>query len=102
MSDTVTIIDNKTGKQIECPIIRGTYGAPVIDTKSLYRELGMFTLDPGYVTTAACRSAITYLDGEEGILLHRGYPIEQLAKHSSYLEVCYLLLYGELPKKTTI
>jgi len=99
MSDTVTIIDNKTGKQIECPVICGAYGAPVIDTKSLYRELGMFTLDPGFVTTAACRSAITYLDGEQGILLHRGYPIEQLAEQSSYLEVCYLLLYGELPTK---
>ena len=97
MSDTVTIIDNKTGKKVECPVLKGTYGAPVIDTKSLYSELGMFTFDPGFMTTAACRSAITYLDGEKGILLHRGYPIEQLAKHSTYLEVCYLLLYGELP-----
>src|SRR3990170_4051529 len=97
MSDTVTIIDNKTGKKIECPVLRGTYGAPVIDTKSLYSELGIFAFDPGYFTTASCRSAITYLDGEKGILLHRGYPIEQLAKHSTYLEVCYLLLYGELP-----
>ena len=60
----------------------------------------MFTFDPGFVTTASCRSKITYLDGEKGILLHRGYPIDQLAKHSSYLEVCYLLLYGELPSKS--
>src|SRR3989304_4729946 len=99
MSDTVTIIDNKTGKKIQCPVLRGTYGAPVIDTKSLYSELGMFAFDPGYFTTASCRSAITYLDGEKGVLLHRGYPIEQLAQHSTYLEVCYLLLYGELPTR---
>jgi len=99
LADTVTIIDNRTGEQIECPVLYGTYGAPVIDTKSLYSKLGMFTFDPGFFTTAACRSAITYLDGEEGMLLHRGYPIEQLAEQSTYLEVCYLLLYGELPTK---
>ncbi|MEE8321111.1 MAG: citrate synthase [Gammaproteobacteria bacterium] len=97
MTDTVTITDNRTGKQVECPIIEGTYGTPVIDAKGLYRELGMFAHDPGFLTTSSCRSAITYLDGEKGILLHRGYPIEQLAGHSNYLEVCYLLLYGELP-----
>lgn len=100
MSDTVTITDNRSGKQVECPVLTGVYGAPVIDTKSLYKELGMFTFDPGFVTTASCKSAITYLDGEKGILLHRGYPIEQLAENSSYLEVCYLLLYGELPTQT--
>ncbi|MCG8379883.1 MAG: citrate synthase, partial [Proteobacteria bacterium] len=100
MADTVTITDNRTGKEIECPILTGVYGAPVIDTKTLYKELGMFTFDPGFVTTASCRSAITYLDGEKGILLHRGYPIEQLAENSSYLEVCYLLLYGELPTQS--
>jgi len=96
MSHTVTITDNKTGKQIECPVHEGTYGDLVIDVASLYKELGMFTIDPGYGVTASCRSAITYLDGEKGVLTHRGYPIEQLAEHSSYLEVCYLLLYGEL------
>ena len=100
MADTVTITDNRTGKQVECPILTGVYGAPVIDTKALYKELEMFTFDPGFVTTASCRSAITYLDGEKGVLLHRGYPIEQLAQNSSYLEVCYLLLYGELPTRT--
>jgi citrate synthase len=97
MADTVTITDNRSGKQVECPILTGVYGAPVIDTKSLYKELDMFTFDPGFTTTAACKSAITYLDGEQGILLHRGYSIDQLAQNSSYLEVCYLLLYGELP-----
>ncbi|MFK8067202.1 MAG: citrate synthase [Gammaproteobacteria bacterium] len=99
-SETVTITDNSTGKTIECPILKGTYGAPVIDTAALYKELGMFTLDPGFTTTASCRSAITYLDGEQGILLHRGYPIEQLAEKSSFLEVSYLLLHGELPTET--
>lgn len=94
---TVTITDNGTGKSIECPVITGTYGAPVIDVKNLNSGLGLFTLDPGYGVTGSCRSAITYLDGDEGVLMHRGYPIEQLAEHSSYLEVCYLLLYGELP-----
>ncbi|MEM6998463.1 MAG: citrate synthase [Pseudomonadota bacterium] len=97
MADTVTMTDNRTGKSIECPIIDGVYGAPVIDMKSLYKELNMFTFDPGFMTTAACRSSITYLDGEQGVLMHRGYPIDQLAEQSSYLEVCYLMLYGELP-----
>ena len=94
---TVTITDNSTGKQVECPVHEGEYGAPVIDIKNLYKELGMFTFDIGYASTAACRSAITYLDGEEGVLLHRGYPIEQLAEKSTFLEVSYLLINGELP-----
>lgn len=94
---TVTITDNVSGKQVECPVHEGQYGAPVIDIKNLYKELGMFTFDIGYASTAACRSAITYLDGEEGVLLHRGYPIEQLAEKSNFLEVSYLLINGELP-----
>jgi citrate synthase len=94
---TVTITDNETGKSVECPVYTGTYGPPVIDIKRLYSKLGMFTHDPGYAGTASCRSAVTYLDGEEGVLMYRGYPIEQLAEHSNYLEVCYLLIYGELP-----
>ncbi len=97
MSHTVTITDNKTGKQQECVVYKGTYGDPVIDARALNKELGMFTIDPGFGITASCRSSITYLDGDNGVLLHRGYPIEQLAKQSNYLEVCYLLLYGELP-----
>ncbi len=97
MTRTVTITDNETGKQIECSVIEGTYGAPVINTSALYNELGMFTFDPGYATTASCRSAITYLDGEQGVLLYRGYPIEQLAEGSTFLEVVYLLIHGELP-----
>lgn len=96
-SRTVTITDNSTGKTVECPVHEGSYGAPVIDLKALYKELGMFTLDVGFGATASCRSAITYLDGEEGVLLHRGYPIEQLAEHSTFTEVAYLLIHGELP-----
>ena len=99
MADTVTITDNRTGRKIDCPILTGTFGVPVIDTSTLGKDLGMFTLDPGFSTTASCRSAITYLDGDEGILLHRGYSIEQLADQSSYLEVSYLLIHGELPAR---
>jgi len=100
MSDIVTITDKKTGKQIECPVITGTMGTPVIDVKNLHKELGYFVFDPGYSITSSCRSSITYLDGEKGVLLHRGYPIEQLAEHSTFLEVCYLLIHGELPTVT--
>jgi citrate synthase len=96
---TVTITDNATGKSIECPVRKGTLGQPVIECQAIAKELGMFTFDPAFVTTASCESAITYIDGDNGILLHRGYPIEQLAEQSSYLEVCYLLLHGELPTK---
>jgi citrate synthase len=96
-SRTVTITDNTTGKQLECEVMEPTHGAPVIDISRVYRDLGMFTHDPGYGMTSSCDSTITYIDGEEGVLLYRGYPIEQLAKHSSFLEVSYLLLHGELP-----
>lgn len=96
---TVTITDNTTGKSVDCPVHEGTYGAPVIEIGGIYKELGMFTLDPGYGVTGSCRSAITYLDGEQGILMHRGYPIEQLAEKSSFLEVAYLLINGELPNQ---
>ena len=76
---------------------KGTIGPDVVDIGSLYRDTGRFTYDPGYTSTASCESAITYIDGEEGVLLYRGYPIEQLAEHGDFLETCYLLLYGELP-----
>ena len=78
------------------PIHSGTIGPDVIDVASLTSK-GLFTFDPGFVSTASCESKITYIDGDKGVLLHRGYPIEQLAEHSDYLETCYLLLYGELP-----
>ena len=83
----------------ELPIYRGTCGPDVIDISQLYKKTGKFTFDPGFVATASCRSNITYIDGQAGKLLYRGYPIEQLADRCNYLEVCYLLLYGELPNE---
>ncbi len=97
--NTLTVIDNRTGKTVEFPIHNGTLGEPAIDIATLYSELGCFTYDPGFVSTASCKSEITYIDGDAGILLYRGYPIEQLAEKSSFLEVAYLLIYGALPTK---
>ncbi|EIJ33015.1 citrate synthase [Thiothrix nivea] len=94
---TVTITDNVTGKQVELDVLCPTIGPKSIDIRKLYKELGYFTYDPGFMATASCSSQITYLDGDEGTLLYRGYPIEQLAEHSTFLEVCYLLLNGKLP-----
>ncbi|MGR3344905.1 MAG: citrate synthase [Paracoccaceae bacterium] len=93
------IIDNKT---IDLPIYSPTVGPDVVDVRKLYSDGGVFTYDPGYTSTASCESSITYIDGEAGVLLHRGYPIDQLAENSHYLEVCYLLLYGELPSAEQI
>jgi citrate synthase len=84
-------------KSLELPVKSGTIGPDVIDIGKLYAQTGAFTYDPGFTSTAACESKITYIDGDEGMLLHRGYPIEQLAEHGDFLETCYLLLYGELP-----
>jgi citrate synthase len=98
MAETLTIIDNRTGKQYELPIIDGAIRAN--DLKKIKRDdddPGLLTYDPAFMNTAACRSRITYIDGDRGILLYRGYPIEQLAEHSTYLETAYLILYGELP-----
>ena len=95
----VTITDNASGKSIECEVLDGVHGRPVVDIRSLPSKLGYFTYDPGFASTASCSSTITYIDGQEGVLLYRGYPIEQLAERSSFLEICYLLLYGELPDK---
>ncbi|MGE5615829.1 MAG: citrate synthase [Bacillota bacterium] len=85
------------GKTLDLPVYGGTIGPDVVDIRALYGKTGMFTYDPGFLSTAACRSTITYIDGDQGVLLYRGYPIEQLAVHCDFLEVCYLLLYGELP-----
>jgi len=96
-SETVTVIDNSTGKQVTLPLLSGSVGPKVIDIRKLYAETGHFTFDPGYTSTGSCESAITYIDGDAGILLYRGYPIEELAEHSDFMEVCFLLLNGELP-----
>ena len=84
------------------PVIEGSVGPEVVDIRKLYAETGMFTYDPGFTSTASCQSAITYIDGEKGILLHRGYPIDQLAEHSTFMEVAYLLIHGELPKQAEL
>ena len=83
-------------------VMDGTVGPQVIDVRKLYANTGMFTYDPGFTSTASCESGLTYIDGDEGVLLHRGYPIGQLAEESSFMEVCYLLLNGELPSKSEL
>ncbi len=93
---------NVAGKTAELPIYSGTHGPDVVDIASLNKQTGHFTLDPGFTSTASCESQITFIDGGEGILLHRGYPIDQLAEKSDFLEVCYLLLNGELPSQVSL
>ncbi|MEI6438819.1 MAG: citrate synthase [Alphaproteobacteria bacterium] len=95
MGDTAKITVG--GTTVEMPILKGTDGPAVVDIRKLYAEADVFTYDPGFTSTASCESKITFIDGDKGILLHRGYPIDQLAERSSFLEVCYLLLHGELP-----
>src|SRR5690349_24925370 len=97
VNGTMTLTDNATGKSVELPVIEGSIGPKVIDVRKLYAQTGYFTYDPGFMATAACRSSITYIDGDEGVLLYRGYPIQELAAKSDFKEVSYLLLYGELP-----
>jgi len=99
---SITITDNETGKQVELDLTEGVLGPSAIDIGKLYKELGYFSYDPGFISTASCMSNITYIDGEKGVLLYRGYPIEQLAERSTFLEVAYLLMYGELPTQTQL
>src|ERR1700753_132882 len=97
-ADTLTVTDNRTGKQYEIPIEDNTIRATELrKIKTSEDDFGLMTYDPAYMATASCRSAITFIDGEKGILEYRGYPIEQLAEKSNYLEVAYLLIHGELP-----
>ena len=96
-SRSFTLTDNESGQSYQLPVLSGTEGPDVLDIRKLYAETGLFTYDPGFTSTASCDSKITFIDGEKGILLYRGYPIEDLAMHSDYMEVCYLLLHGELP-----
>jgi len=93
------LTDPTSGKKSELPVRSGTIGPPVVDIAPLYKDLGAFTYDPGFGSTAATESKITYIDGDAGVLLHRGYPIEQLAQKSTFMEVAYLLLHGELPNR---
>src|SRR5882762_4397902 len=99
--NSLTITDNRTGKQYEVPIENETIHATDLrQIKIKDDDFGMMTYDPAFLNTAACKSRITYIDGDKGILRYRGYPIEQLAEKSTYLEVAYLLIYGELPTKS--
>ncbi|TMH64052.1 MAG: citrate (Si)-synthase [Betaproteobacteria bacterium] len=99
MADKTATLKLPDGKSLEFPVLSGSTGPDVVDIRPLYAKSGMFTYDPGFMSTASCTSAITYIDGDAGILLYRGYPIEQLAQHCDFLEVCYLLLNGELPNR---
>src|SRR3982751_3175757 len=103
MADTLTIVDNRTGKTYELPVQDGTIRA--MDLRQIRTgpaDFGLMTYDPAFMNTANCRSAITYIDGDKGILLYRGYPIEQLAEESDFLETAYLILFGELPTTTQL
>jgi len=96
---SITVIDNRNGKKFEFPVKPGSYGPDVADLTTFFSKTGMFVYDPGFTSTASCSSKITFIDGDSGTLLHRGYKIEDLAENSDYTEVCYLLLNGELPSK---
>ncbi|MCH8099130.1 MAG: citrate synthase [Proteobacteria bacterium] len=97
MSEDAYRLTSPSGSEMELPVRKGTAGPDAIDIARLYKEQGVFTYDPGFVATGSCESDITFIDGEEGILMYRGYPVEQLAAHSSFIEVAYLLLHGNLP-----
>ena len=97
MSDTFSLINETTGDKVELPARKGTLGPVGLDVGKVYAQTGAFTYDPGFTSTCSCDSAITYIDGGKGVLLYRGYPVDQLAKKSSFIEVAYLILYGELP-----
>lgn len=97
VSKTFTVTDDETGESFQLPVYKGTIGPDVVDVRKFYAQSGAFTYDPGYASTGSCDSKLTYIDGDKGILLHGGYSIEELADKSDFLEVCYLLLNGELP-----
>ncbi len=99
---TATISFDDGTAPVEFPVLSGTVGQDVVDIRALHGKTGKFTYDPGFLSTASCRSEITYIDGDAGVLLYRGYPIEQLAEQCDFLEVCYLLLFGELPNKNRL
>jgi citrate synthase len=97
--ETFTMTDDSSGKKYTLPVLEGTVGPHVVDVRKFYDETGLFTFDPSYTSTASCKSRITFIDGDKGILMHRGYTIQDLAEKSTFMEVCYALLEGELPSK---
>ena len=100
--DTISVTNNRTGETAEFPILDGTLGPATVDITALNAKFGYFSYDPGFVSTASCQSALTYIDGDAGVLLYRGYPIEQLAERGTFLETAYLLFNGELPTKQAL
>ena len=102
MTNTYSLLNNETGEKVELPLVQGTLGPAGADVGKVYDKMDLFTYDPGFTSTCSCKSAITYIDGDKGILLYRGYPVDQLAKHSSFIEVAYLILNGELPNKAQL
>jgi citrate synthase len=102
MNNKVYKLTDPNGKASDLPLREGSLGPGTLDIASLNKDLGVFTFDPGFMATASCESKITFIDGDKGVLLYRGYPVEQLAEHSSFIEVSYLLLYGELPNKAQL
>ena len=96
-AENAVLTDRESGGAVALPILEGTLGPKVLDIRALYAGTGKFSYDPGFTATGSCKSKITYIDGEQGVLLHRGYPIDELAARSDFLEVAYLMLYGELP-----
>lgn len=96
---TFTLTNDETGESMSLPVLDGTMGPPVIDVRKLYAQTGHFTFDPSFTATGSCKSRLTFIDGEKGVLMHRGYTIEELAEHSSFLEVAFILLYGDLPSE---
>src|SRR5918911_345242 len=102
-TDTLTIMDNRTGRTYDIPITDGTIKAVDLrQIKTSADDFGLMSYDPAFLNTASCRSAITYIDGDKGVLLYRGYPVEQLAEQSDYLETAYLILFGELPTESQL
>lgn len=96
---TFTLTNDETGESVKLPVLEGTEGAPVLDIRKLYAQTGHFTFDPSFTATGSCKSRLTFIDGEKGILMHRGYQISDLAEKSDFLEVAFLLMYGDLPSK---
>ncbi|MFA7457737.1 MAG: citrate/2-methylcitrate synthase, partial [Micavibrio sp.] len=94
---TFTLTNDATGESVKLPVLHGTSGPDVLDVRKLYAQTGHFTFDPSYTSTASCKSRLTFIDGDEGILHHRGYDIKELARKSTFMEVCHLLLDGDLP-----
>src|SRR4029078_10606241 len=103
MAEKLATLSFSDGKpSVDFPVLGGTIGPEVMDVRSLYNKTGMFTYDPGFMSTASCRSNITYIDGDVGIFMYRGYPIESLAEACTFLEVAYLILNGDLPNKAQL